>query len=389
MTPTSPHPITDREVAELPVHAGRAELLEEILRTPVEHAERAPLVDLAPRHRRRLVSVAAAAAVVVTVAGLAAWQRPRSTTSPRPDGSGFVHRSSAPGESHTITKLTVRPHSSGGPLTPQVRVRVTRAAPPAADQLARTAPIVSGGAYVALNEDGWAVTGLSDDAYGRDVLYQRGDALVDVTTYPASEYPSYVADRTGDAGSPEATTLLGRSAGLFTYASDDHAVLRAPDGDRFLEVRGQGMSETDFRAVLADLVQTDEAGFARSMPPGTVTPYNRDEAIQHLLRGVETPPGFTADQVSLLGFNDGYQSAARVAGSVGCAWLDRYADGSAADRSAAIDAFAGSRSWALLRHIADQGGYSSVFWSVAGQLRSGHDEKGRPVDVAALKHGLC
>jgi hypothetical protein len=266
---------------------------------------------------------------------------------------------------------------------------VSQAPPPAADQLARSAPAVPGGAYVALNEDGWAVTGLSEDAYGRDVFYQRGPAMLDLTTYPASEYPSYVADRTADAGSPQATTLLGRSAGLWTYASDDHTVLRSPDGDWFLEVRGQGLSEADFRVALGDLVETDAAGFAASMPPGVVTPYNRDEAIHHLLRGVQTPPGFTLAQVSLHGFNDGYQSAAHVAGSVGCAWLDRYADGSSADRNAAIDAFEGSRSWPLLRHIADEGGYSSVFWSIAGELRAGHDDKGHPVDVTALEDALC
>jgi hypothetical protein len=35
----------------------------------------------------------------------------------------------------------------------------------------------------------------------------------------------------------------------------------------------------------------------------------------------DLPPGFTAADVSLAGFNDLYQSAAQVAGSVGCAWM--------------------------------------------------------------------
>jgi hypothetical protein len=268
-------------------------------------------------------------------------------------------------------------------------VTVTPPSPPTADELARPAPAVPGGGFVALNQRGWAVTGLFQDSVGSDLLYQRGDAQLDLTTYPASEYDSYVADRMGDAGAAAHRTLLGQDAQEWAYDADDHTAIRAPEGGVFLEAAGSGMSADAFHAALARLVQTDEAGFARSMPAGVVTPYNHDRAVHHLLRGVETPPGFTADQVALEGFNDGYQSAAQVAGSVGCAWLDVYADGSATDRQAAIDAFDGSRQWPLLTSIAHQGGYSSVFWSVADRLRSGQDDKGGPLDLASLKQGLC
>jgi hypothetical protein len=90
------------------------------------------------------------------------------------------------------------------------------------------------------------------------------------------------------------------------------------------------------------------------MPGDVVTPYYRTVAIHQLLRGVETPPGFTAADVTLTGFNDAYQSAAGVAGSVGCAWVDVWDGGSEADRQAAIDAMDGSGSWPLLQRIAHQ-----------------------------------
>jgi hypothetical protein len=222
-----------------------------------------------------------------------------------------------------------------------------------------------------------------------DLFYEKDGMTLDLTTYPAGEHASYVADRSGDLGDPQHLTLLGQAADVWSYAVDDHEAIGTPDATGFVGVRGSGMTVDGFRALLADLVQTDAAGFAQSMPDGVITPYNRDRAVHHLLRGVELPPGFSASDVGLHGFNDGYQSAAAVAGSVGCAWIDVWAGGSAADRRAAIEAFEGSRGWPLLRAIADQGGYSSGFWRTAEELRAGHDDKGRPLHVASLKAGIC
>jgi len=394
----SHQPITDRQVADLPLHGGRAELLEDIMRTPVETLDghdrtNRTRPDGAPSRRRRvLASAAAAAAVVATTAGLAAWRVPPSGTTPQPGGSVGVVPSSGVSSAPSSG-------SSDGPKTPSASLKASHQPAPSvddaqssslpADQLARSVRAAPGGAYVALDEAGWAVTSVSEGDEGIDLFYEKDGMELDLTTYPAGEHASYVADRSGELGEPQHLTLLGQSAALWSYAADEHEVIRTADGSGFLGVRGSGMSAADFRSLLADLVQTDAAGFAGSMPDGVVTPYNRDRAVAHLLRGVETPPGFSTDDVSLRGFNDGYQSAARVAGSVGCAWIDVWADGSAADRQAAVDAFEGSRSWPLLRAIADQGGYSSAFWGTADALRAGHDDKGRPLDVTSLKAGIC
>src|ERR1700742_2273172 len=96
-------PITDHEVARLPVHGGRAELLEEIVRMPVDLVEGVNVAVLPRRQRRGLVSVAAAAAVAATVAGVAAWQGPHGSTSPRPGRSpSFAGQPSPPSEGRTI-----------------------------------------------------------------------------------------------------------------------------------------------------------------------------------------------------------------------------------------------------------------------------------------------
>jgi hypothetical protein len=153
--------------------------------------------------------------------------------------------------------------------------------------------------------------------------------------------------------------------------------------------RATGLSQDEFHAFLEGLVQTDAAGFTGSLPERVVTPANRDEAIRDLLKGVDTPPGLTAADVHMTGFNDAYQSAVHVAGAVGCAWTDVWSDGTPTQKQAAVDALAGSRSWPLLQRIANQGGYSSGFWDIAGELRSGHDDKGNPVEAGALRDAVC
>ena len=361
----SHQPITDRQVADLPLHGGRAELLEDIMRTPVDQVDRAEhrLDDQSPqRGRRALATVAAVAAVAATVGGLAAWRIPQQEATPdrtswgnSPDQGKAQQHAQNPGR-------TAKSHDI---------------------------PSVPGGAFVALDQDGWTVTGLFQDSESSDLFYSNGDAELDLTTYPASQYSSYVADRNADASSVGPLTLLGHDAHEWAYGEDDHTVIRSPQGDVFLEVRGTGLSGSDFHAALADLVQTDQAGFAGSLPEGVVTPYNRDEAIRHLLRGVDTPPGFTPADVSLSGFNDAYQSSAQVAGAVGCAWITLWAHGTAAEKQAAVDAFEGSRSWPLLQAIADEGGYSSGFWDVGYELRTGHDDKGNPVEADALRSAIC
>lgn len=388
-------PITDQQVADLPVHGGRAHLLEDIMRSPVDRPSSAgrlvPLHMVARprRHRRAAVaSAAAGAAVVATIGGVAAWRAPGETAT-RPGGeSRFADSPGTTAQSRTITRLSLR-HSSGVPGAPRLRVTVTPAAPPTHDELAHPASEVPGGAYVALGRAGWFVTSVYDGAGGSDLVYRRGGAMLELTTYPAGEYASYVADRHGDAGVSKDLTLMGQPARLWTYGSDDHTVIRAVEGDRFLEVRGTCLTEQAFRTALADLVQTDEAGYAASLPDGVVTPYNRDTAVHHLLEGVATPPGFTGADVRIQGFNDGYQSAAQVAGSVGCAWLDVWRTGSAADRHDVVSAFEGSRHWPLLVDIRHQGAYSQVFWSVAGRLRAGSDDKGGHLDIDTLQAGLC
>ena len=163
----------------------------------------------------------------------------------------------------------------------------------------------SGGTFVTLGGPGWRVGYVSDSDGVSDVQFDHGAQQVEAVEYPASEYDSYVADRS-ELDGRQTVQVLGREGTMWTYAADDHTVIRSVQDGHFVEIRGTGMSESEFRAMLGDLALTDEAGFAQTMPDQAVTPQNRVRAVARLLQGVDVPPGFTADDVRLSGFNDAY-----------------------------------------------------------------------------------
>jgi len=355
--------ITDHQVAALPIHDGRAELLEEIMKTPVDQVDH---IDHSSRARasrprtRTWTAIAAAAAVAATVGGLATWN--------------------APHEEQTRTSYGDGPQQHGAPYVVHDNHY--------SKQLTSAVRSVPGGAYFALGASGWSLANVDESATGLGLTYVRGDEELELDLYAADEYQTYVQDRE-DLGAGTSLSMLGQDATRWAYSADDHTLIRTPQGDRFLEVRGTGMDESAYLKLVNQIVQTDARGFADSLPTDVVTPYNRERAVRHLLRGVDTPPGFTSADVRLQGFNDAYQSAAKVAGSVGCAWVEVWAGGTRADHRAAVEAFESSRSWPLLVAIADEGGYSSGFWDVGAELRTGLDDRGDPVKVSDLRSAIC
>jgi hypothetical protein len=239
---------------------------------------------------------------------------------------------------------------------------------------------------VALGDPGWQVTDLSTSPGLVDLTYARRAEELEIAIYPASLYAGYYADRS-ELADRQSIQVLGQDATMWTYSAHDHTAIRTAQDGHFVEVRGTGMDVDAFRALLADLVQTDQAGLAGSMPGSVTTPGDRDRVGRRLLQGVDLPPGFTDANVTLTAFNDAYQTAAQVAGQVGCAWLDAFDSGSAADRQAAVAALDGSRRWPLLVDIADQGGYAQVFWGTADRLDALSRDPG--ASAAGLRQGIC
>ena len=337
--------ITDQEVALLPLADGRADLLEEIMSTPVlDHAE--PTTRRTPPGWLVVVAAAAAVAAIALVPTLG-------------DGPGAGTR----------------------PQVDPPRQSVVDSVPFQAAPAAPVVPEVSDGRYVGVEVLGWDLQALYEGYGELTIGWENGEQWLEVVRYPADSYQSYFDDRDRDREGT-VSALFGREATTWAYSRDDHATMTAPGDGFFFEVRAAGMPLPAYEELIAGLVQTDEAGFYAGLPEGTVTPRNSDQAVRDLLRGVTVPDGFVAADVEIEGFASPYHAASRVAGAVGCAWLEVYVGGSAAQREEALAAFDGSVDWPLLRSIDLQGDYPEVFWQMADDLRAGSS-------AADLRSTIC
>ena len=228
--------LTDQAVSELPLAAARAELLEEIMSTSV--ADR-PTVqhDEGPRRGRRWVATLAAAAAAAALVAVPSWLLSRD------DDTVSVY------------------------------------AAPAAH------------VWVGLDAPGWNVTYISDPRDGgSEVEWANGEATLNVHLYPADLRDSYVKDRQRidyprvDRGAP--VELLGQPARMWRYSARDRTTIGAVDGAVYPEVRGQGMDEATYVALLARLAWTDEAEFELTLPEEFVTSGEADATIAAMLRGI-------------------------------------------------------------------------------------------------------
>lgn len=319
--------ITDAGVAGLPLHEGRAELLEEIMSIAPLESVTAPS-PTPPSRRRRLVSAIGAAAAVAAVLAGVVWLG-----------------------------------SQGG------------------DQTAEDVPVASApgaGEIAVLEVDGWVMTYSSiDEEHGGEVRYEKGDQGLDIHWRPAAQYDSYVADRR-DVSAPEALEILGRPAQLFTYSANDHAAIREVVGDFMLEVRGAGMDKAGYLALLDQLVGIEPADLDSHLPASFVTAAERPGVIVTMLKPIPVPDGF--DKAIASEEVDRYQLGADVTGAVVCAWVKDFAaakeSGDAAAVRAAQSALATSRDWPILKEMVSEGEFPAVVWDIADQVARGEVPEG-------------
>lgn len=329
--PTCERPISDRAVADLPVRAGRADLLEEIIALG---GAQAPLTPATPQPQRpRWAAPLAAAAAVAVLAGAAAWW------------------SAGPGD----------PSSAPGPASTWAQEE-------------------GQGALVLLDEPGWEVAHVGRADAGGSIAYEAaGGRSLEISWYPAATYDSYVEDRRRIVDPPaagEPIEVLGLGAQLWSYSRDDHTVIREVEGGRWLEVRAAGMGEADYRELLGRLRLVSEAVFERALPDDYVTTEERTARIEEMLDGIAaavgpdlpvSPSGRpTIDSQE----NSPYGLAVDVAGSITCQWLDeldealQVGDARRVERASAV--LATARDWPLLRgEVNRQGAYPEVVFQYA------------------------
>lgn len=314
------HPLDERRLAALPVDAGLAALLDELLATAT------PAVA---RPRRRWPLVVAAAASVAVVAAVPAYlaQRDGGAAPTTPAATSALTGS----PSGTPTEVTDAP-SPPDPNEPPAPVVVT------------VAPWTAPGSYALLDLPGWAFdrNGVTGGA-GQQVVYSRGGETLELSVTPRRWYASQV---TGAVEEAEASTLevLGEQATYVEYESEQQmAFLPVHDGFG-LRVAAGFTTPATFQALVGGLRKVDEAGFAAALPPDTVAPRDAERVANGMVRGSEVAPGTRVRVPG--GYNSRYHVAAAVVDAIGCAWLDRWAVGDPAARRDALRALTGSRTWA-------------------------------------------
>ncbi|CAI9412431.1 hypothetical protein [Nocardioides sp. T2.26MG-1] len=332
------HHLSDETVAGLPLSLGRAELLEEIMSTPV--LDDRPVATADRRRSRWLVPTAVAAAVALLV-GFGAWW-----------GSGFG--------------------PSGDDRTGQVA----------------TAPGPETSFRAVLDAPGWTVDNVYTDSRGGELSYVNGDLSFEINWYPADSYADYVEDRrhiTDPPSDGEPVEVLGLGAQMWAYSDLDHTAIREPEAGHWIEARGDGMDEAAYVALLGQLRLVDEHAFEAAMPASYVDGSERDAAIQQIIDGIGEhldpviPPGsqrvgFSSDQ------NDPYHLGADVAGAVACEWLADFDEAHSAgdqqrmDRAAA--ALATARDWPVLQDMEERGDYAEVVYDYADQVARGQVPEG-------------
>ena len=336
--------LTDGAVSNLPLAAGRAHLLEEIMSTPVlDTVTLEP--PRSPQHRRWLVPVAAAATVAAVAIASAWWPGGEAAPTPAPQLSPAAPAAPAPAEQSTD------------------------------------------GYRAVLDAPGWQVVNVEAGQTG-SVAYQRGKASVEITWAPAASYAGYVTDREHIVEPPapgEPVEVLGAAGQLWAYSATDHTVIREVRRGHWMEIRGSGMNRAAYEGLLTSLRLVDLAGFEDALPPEFVRGSQRPDSIEAMLQdifdaaGATLPEGVKASSVRS-DEQDPYHLGADVAGAVACAWLDEFAAASAAGDTARADEAARvlstSRDWPVLQEMAQQGGYSDVVWHYADTVAAGDQPEG-------------
>jgi hypothetical protein len=338
--------LTDDAVSRLPLQAGRAELLEEIMSTVAPDRQNdglnaEPTTLPGPRRARWLVPIAVAAAVATVATGPLWWGGP------------------------------------GGDGDPEASYHA--------------APDSAGTGYRAvLTAPGWKVESTeADSKYGGEVDYRNGGQQLQITWYPDDTYHGYLVDRQHisdpDAADPgQAVQVLGAPGHLWAYDEQDHTVMREPRDGHWMEFRGSGMDQAAFQALLGQLRLVSLPEFESSLPPSFVTADDRPGAVQQILEGIEgvtgvtVPAGTTLDTQS--DEQDPYQLGADIAGQYACAWIAEFADAKAHGEQARADEAARvmgtSRQWPVLRQMNAAGDYPEVVWEYSDDLGKGQVPEG-------------
>ncbi len=242
--------LTDQAVAGLPVAAGRAELLEEIMSTPV--LRQTPTLDHGSlregRGRRWLVPAGAAAAVALLALSSAWWP---AAVDPGPAGVPLGDSSAGPAGPGPSTAAAVSAHRA------------------------------------VLDDPAWSMVLVerSTGEFGA-VTYQRGEAVLEVSWHAGGSRVGFVEERARLAEAPgagEPVTVLGVDALLWSEADLVHTIARGVQDGHWLQLEATGISRTALLTLAERLRLVDEAGFEAAVAGAEPVEERRWRTLQEVL----------------------------------------------------------------------------------------------------------
>ncbi len=211
-----------------------------------------------------------------------------------------------------------------------------------------------------------------------ELTFSDGGHRFDVRWYPARLYGQYLRDR-ANVSAPEHGALLGQRATTVDYGRDEYATMLSPQGRVFIEVRGRLGSRRAYDGILRSLRPVDVATWLKAMPPSTVRPEARSEAVEAMLRGIPLPPDFDAAALqSEDSISDHSSLAVKVGNAVACGWAASWiaarAGGDQAAAGRAVGALASSADWPVVRKTRVP--WFSNYAIVTKQMRAGRLDRG-------------
>lgn len=240
---------------------------------------------------------------------------------------------------------------------------------------------------------GWSITHVEPlEPDSGETQFSNGSGELSITWYPARFYQDYREDRANVEGPAVPIELLGETGTMVRYGGADFATMLPPQGNVFVEIRGDLGSEDAYREILGSLQSTSVETWLAAMPPGVVQPDEQDELVDSLLMDVPLPPGFDLgrlrDQAVLN--PDGLRY--KVADSVSCGWLDSWAAANASGDDAAIadavDAMATADEWPVMQERPVLGGHSKSILSYARQISNGRLDRSFGGVVTTTEEGV-
>lgn len=213
--------------------------------------------------------------------------------------------------------------------------------------------------------DGWEVTGVDEFSVDAGSMISTGpDHTLELSWHSGTRggYDDRLARWTDDDRYERLSdiTVAGHQATLFRGPPIEQGspefIVVWPDGEYGVELRGDFHDVDELRRIMATVEEVDVDTWLSALPVSMVRPNDTQQAVADMLTDVPLPPGFDAGSIPAeaeLVMEEDLRG--HVVGAVRCAWVERWADATAAGDDVAvreaIEAMTGAPHWDVVEQM--------------------------------------